>query len=180
MNGRMPSPVGCPVCGADGTAAANAAIAQCQPALMAAAPPPARVVSLHAATPAPALQVAAAAAAAYPAAARRPTLLPGQLERPQAETEARAKILWGDPPEEVVKFLMRQGVPAGEASEIVNALFQQRAATIRTNGITKIVTGCAMICVPIAAWLIFASMGTSRSRFLPSRSWSVCGARTRS
>ena len=38
VNGRMPAPVACPVCGADGTAAANDIIAQTMPA---SAPPPA-------------------------------------------------------------------------------------------------------------------------------------------
>jgi hypothetical protein len=56
LNGRMPSSVACPVCGADGTAAANQIIAQtlaAQPAMATAAP----------AAPALALKTAAAAPA---------------------------------------------------------------------------------------------------------------------
>ena len=70
-----------------------------------------------------------------------------------------AKIFWGDPPEEVVKFLMRQNIPYKEASEIVNELFDERAATLRTDGIGKIVTGIGMACVPVAAWFFFTRIG---------------------
>lgn len=84
LNGRMPSAVACPVCGADGTAAANQIIAQklaAQPAMaMAAAPvavaapalavPTARVpaptLTPTARVAAPALAVPAATAAAAP------------------------------------------------------------------------------------------------------------------
>jgi hypothetical protein len=52
VNGRMPVPVACPACGADGTAAANGIIAQNLPAQPAAAPPPAIRQAAPAAPPA--------------------------------------------------------------------------------------------------------------------------------
>ena len=160
VNGRMSSPVACPVCGADGTAAANAAIAQSMAAPPVASPPPqARAASLRAPAPAPAVRLAAPVAAAPAPAPGKPALLPGQLDRTQAEHEARAKVLWGDPPHEVTKFLMRQGIAYEEASELVDELFRERAATIRANGIRKIVTGSGLMFVPIIAWMIFAGIG---------------------
>lgn len=53
VNGRMPMPVACPVCGADGTAAANEIIAQSLPARPAAAPVQGLRTAASAAPPAP-------------------------------------------------------------------------------------------------------------------------------
>src|SRR4051812_48548996 len=109
VNGQMPGPVLCPTCGADGTEAANIAIAQTvtpQPAAALTAPAGLRIAA-HA-PPAHAAQPAIAPSA--PAPVRRGvTRLPGQIDHTQAEHEARAKILWGDPPKEVLKYLMVQG-----------------------------------------------------------------------
>lgn len=157
VNGRMPSAVACPVCGADGTTIANDIIVQSMPGTP--TPVPARGVPLRISAPAPA-HSADPAPSARPArtVARRPTL-PGQIDPTQAEHEARAKVLWGDPPEEVLKYLMIQGFSHSEASSLVQGLFRERAATIRGNGITKIVVGIALIGVPIVAFFIFSSMG---------------------
>jgi hypothetical protein len=146
VQGRMPYPVACPACGLDGTAAANGIIAQSMPAI---APPPTPVrVAAVAVTP-----------SVTRAGPRSATILPGQLDRSQAQHEARAKILWGDPPAEVALFLMGHGIPASEASAMVEELFEERAATIRGNGIEKMVIGGMLIFVPIAAWFIFMHLG---------------------
>jgi len=154
---RLPSPVACPVCGADGTAAANEAIAQSVAA---------RPITIPAANmPLPVAPASSPESQASPATPARPfvpprvTRLPGQIDRPQAVYEARAKISWGDPPQEVLKFLMIQGFTYEEASELVQGMFRERAATIRGNGILKIVLGAVLMCVPIAAWLTFLSIG---------------------
>ena len=86
-------------------------------------------------------------------------LLPGQVSRSQAELEARAKVFWGDEPDEVIKFLMRNNCSHQEASELVGEMFDERARAIRSNGIGKILTGSGMACVPVAAWFIFSSIG---------------------
>src|SRR5205085_2668321 len=39
-----------------------------------------------------------------------PSKNPYQADRPQAELEAKNKIFWGDEPDEVIKYLMRQGI----------------------------------------------------------------------
>src|ERR1051325_1269254 len=90
VNGRMPAPVACPACGADGSTAANEFIAQ-RLAAPAAIPAPASATSI----PRPAIAPAAA-----PSSRRGPGLpLPGQPDRTQVMFEARAKISWGDSPQ---------------------------------------------------------------------------------
>jgi hypothetical protein len=155
--GSMPYPIACPICGTDGTGAANEVIAQHLPREETVAVAAAPAVHLR----------AAAAASAYPEAANSPAavaerparLLPGQVPRPQAESEARAKIFWGDSPDEVTKFLMRNNFSAQEASETVRGFFAERAATVRKNGFRYIITGSGMVAVPIVGWIGFASVG---------------------
>jgi len=84
---------------------------------------------------------------------------PGQFDPTQAEFEARAKILWGDPPEEVTTYLISHGIGYKEASGMVSAMFQERAATLRGIGIKKIVIGSALLAVPVVAYLIFVRLG---------------------
>lgn len=136
----QPGTVVCPTCGIDGTNAANAVIAQklaAEPAV-AAGPvvkerihiitPPARAVS----PPPPPLSKARPGAVAYGTQ---------DSDHIQAELEAKAKILWGEPPEEVIKFLMIRGFSYQEASDKVRVLFKERIAAIRANGIGKMLIG---------------------------------------
>jgi len=166
--GFMPFPVACPVCGTDGTPAANEILAQSLRSEAAGEPAPTAIpqplaVAVGAPSPAQAILPPSANAAARPA-----RLLPGQVDLPHAELEARAKIFWGDPREEVVKFLMRNNIPHGEAAALVEGLLTERAAATRSNGIGKIVTGSGMACVPIAAWFIFSRIG-----YLPMKLFAV-------
>ncbi len=163
VNGRMPHAVACPVCGADGTGVANEYLAEFAPVAPQLAVRAAGGGGLHVAA-APGVRMAEQPAAAV----HRPTLRPGQVDPDQARTEARAKIFWGDPQVEVVKFLMRQGFNHAEAAEMVGAMFLERAAAVRSLGIRKIITGIALICVPIAAWVGFMSIG-----FIPMKIFAV-------
>ena len=61
---------------------------------------------------------------------------------------------------------MRQGITAGEARELVGAMFLERAKTIRRNGIRKIFTGIALMCVPVVFLLICLSMGVIQLQLL--------------
>src|SRR5437867_758502 len=81
VEGRMPSPVACPVCGADGTSAANELIAQSTWSGEAVGVAPVAELRPRAAVTAPTVHVAPPARAA---AGRPARLLPGQLDRPQA------------------------------------------------------------------------------------------------
>ena len=156
-DGRMPAPVACPACGIDGTEAANAALADTQNTELLAVPaakPRLRVAlaSGHDSESAQAMDA--------PASPRRGiTRLPGQIDRPQAEHEARAKISWGDSPEDVVKFLMIQGFSYKDASGLVDEMWRERAITIRKNGFIKIVIGCVLMCLPVGFWFSCARIG---------------------
>jgi hypothetical protein len=141
VGGGVPFPVACPACGADGTAAANVIIAQSP-----VTPPAATTAHLH------------VAAATTPP--RRPTTpLPGQVDRTQAEYEARARISWGDPPSAVMSYLSMQGFTREEALGLVQALFEERVAILRRSGITKIAIGSLCLSVPIIYFLISLSLG---------------------
>ena len=102
----------------------------------------------------------APSAATPPAdAARPPAPLGRQPDRTKFEREARAKIMWGDDPDDVTKFLMMQGFAYEEASATVQALYAERVATLRGTGIRKIVIGVSLVCVPIVSLIIFLMMG---------------------
>jgi len=139
VNGRVPSPVACPSCGADGTAAANAIIAQSIEV-------PLRVALPPNATPRPSSTGAGRGGSG---------LLPGQTTRTQAQHEARAKMLWGDAPLQVMAYLLTQGFNHEEASELVQEFLKERIRTIRLKGIKYIVVGAVMLLIPLARFLVY-------------------------
>ena len=164
VGGRMPSSVTCPVCGADGTEAANAVIAASLPATSVRAVKPvvrlnAKVPAMHLVATAPTMPLEDAPPTVSVMPSRSSGPRGPEVNRLQAEHEARAKVSWGDSQEEVIKFLMIQGLGYDEAVAMVQPMYQERAATIRANGIKKIFVGAALVCVPIVAFFIFMSVG---------------------
>lgn len=139
VNGRMASRVACPVCGADGTAAANSVIAA---KLSPPVAPPAG----------PSRAAAEPVSASVPAGVRVNARVLGLVDREAAASEARAKISWGDSREEVIRFLMLQGYAGEEAAELVRGFFRERLVALRVKGVRKIVLGLALMCVPVIAW----------------------------
>ena len=149
VNNRMAFAVACPVCGANGTEQANSMLGQMSifklvepapaPSPAAIPPPPPPVVARPSA---PTLvsspiqtAVAAQSAPTYRPGAAKLGIAPKDPE--QVEAEAKAKILWGDKPEEVTHFLMLQGFTQPEASEKVRAMVKERLRTIRAKGVAK-------------------------------------------
>jgi hypothetical protein len=166
IGNTLPGPVSCPACAADGTAAGNAILAQraAAPAEIAVAAPAlvaaggsGGVAQMHFAAAAPTARSAPAAtvAHAHAAAPVEKRRLPGQLEPERARNEARSKILWGDDPADVAKFLQAQGFNIQEAQETIAPLLAERASTVRNAGKAKIITGIGMMCVPVIAFVIF-------------------------
>ncbi|MDB6021497.1 MAG: Pyrrolo-quinoline quinone [Pedosphaera sp.] len=148
VDSLTPNAVACPSCGIDGTDAANDFIAKnagSQPVAVAA--------------PAPATETRRGGAPAK------------QIDIIQVTHEARAKMMWGDEKDAVLKFLMLQGLPYQEAANLSQALFAERAATVRSNGISKLVTGIGLMCVPVVTYLGFRAMG-----FLPIKLLGLAGA----
>lgn len=151
----QPNAVACPACGADGTAATNAVIAQRLASQPTAADGPTIRPRIRIAGP-PASNQAAAPVARPGAGA--PSIAQDN-SRNQAEIEAKAKILWGDSPEEVIKFLMIRGFSCQEASDKVHVLFKERLATIRANGIVKILTGIFVAVGAATSFLFLVKIG---------------------
>jgi hypothetical protein len=170
--GRMPAPVNCPACGADSTEAANAALAQSEAPQPAAAPAGAGRGPLRVALPpreapsaAPPTSAATSASEAPSAPAalatsartgprRPPGPLPGQIGRSQAKVEAKAKIMWGDPPIQVLAYLRSQGYGNEESSAVLEELVRERTATIRGKGIMNIIGGSILVCLPIGGYFV--------------------------
>jgi hypothetical protein len=176
-----PSTVACPACGADGTASANQFISQSLtvPTIPPAQAPPtaamrisapasaptaapvaASSVRMAAPTPSSAPVVARVAAVAGPArtngapAAR----LPGQLDPEKAVNEARSKIMWGDDRNTVTAFLRGNGFSAAEAKNAVDELINERAKTVRAEGVAKTIRGGALMCAPVLAVIGFLTL----------------------
>jgi hypothetical protein len=82
-----------------------------------------------------------------------------EVDRDRITTEARAKILWGDAPEEVTKFLMVQGLEHAEASDLVAEMYKERLATLRGIGLRRVLIGGALICVPVVAFFLYMRAG---------------------
>jgi len=182
VNGRMASEVACPSCGADGTPAANHAIAQQlgppppdEPIIH--IPPPKPKTAPATTIPVPPPEPRTAPVALAPAGAglkiNKSEAAPdhespkiavsdrelGIVSREQALAEARAKVSWGDSEEEVIKFLMVQRFTVPEARDVVAEMFKERMATVRTTGVRKIFTGIGLMCVPVIALLFFLHLG---------------------
>ena len=89
------------------------------------------------------------------------------IDRNQVECEARAKTYWGDPREDVLKYLMMQGISAAEATEMAAAMFAERAQIVRGCGLKKIFIGIPLLLLPVASWVFFVAV----LRFIPVKIW---------
>jgi hypothetical protein len=84
----------------------------------------------------------------------------------QAQHEARAKVFWGDAPEDVIKYLQMQGISYDDACVMVDAMFAEREKVIRARGMRKVFIGVAMMLVPVIVWLILAHIGYVDAKLL--------------
>jgi hypothetical protein len=67
-------------------------------------------------------------------------------------SEARAKIIWGDPSSSVRNFLTANGISDIDADAVVKKINAERNSEIRTNGIKKTFLGAALV---VGAGLFF-------------------------
>jgi hypothetical protein len=159
VNGRMPTAIACPGCGVDGTSAANERIAQHLGQTAVAVAPPVVAVAPPASG---GLRVSTAAHTETPTTSAEAIRAKGALvasqfglvSREQAETEAKAKISWGEAPDAVIQYLMMQSFSYEEASVLVSDLIKVRLADVRKKGISKVLLGLGMMCVPVVAWSV--------------------------
>jgi hypothetical protein len=77
----------------------------------------------------------------------------------QTFNEARAKIIWGEPVEEVREWLSFKNLPSAQVEGIIAACLRERAAEFRKKGIRSIIIG-ALIIIPcsLLAVLIYRAI----------------------
>jgi hypothetical protein len=80
------------------------------------------------------------------------------IDREQVECEARAKTFWGDPREEVVKYLMMQGISAVEATQLAGEMFAERTKFIRGCGLKKILISIPLMAFPVVSWIFMVAV----------------------
>jgi hypothetical protein len=93
-----PETVTCPICGADGTGTANAAIARHVSGQPAVASAPVGRSRIRVASSSPPVHLAISSASPSTVSLRPTTPRARQIDHTQAQHEAKAKIFWGDPP----------------------------------------------------------------------------------
>lgn len=150
-----PNSVACPVCGADGTPAANVVIAQA----LAAAVAPVAAPLPSAPSQSSGIRLAASASSPSVRATSRVASQMTQMDPDKARAEARAKMIWGDSPQAVTGYLRMQGFSKEDAEALVRDLVKERKSAVRGIGMRKILTGIGLICVPIVTLIIFLIMG---------------------
>lgn len=188
---RLPGAVSCPSCGADGTGAGNAILAErapaaapiavAAPALVAASgargvaqmgiaasapampspviPRPGSTPSVRVSGPPPSAEAVHAATAPPPPPPAERKRLPGQLDPQTARNEARSKIIWGDDPADVQKFLRTNGFTQAEAEEIIAPILVERALAVRGVGKGRIITGIGMMLLPVVTFIVCMMVG---------------------
>jgi hypothetical protein len=73
--------------------------------------------------------------------------------------EARAEIIWGRPPNQVLELLQAKGVGDKDALALIADLLKERAASIRADGIKKTVVGSLCIVAPIIYYFFSLWLG---------------------
>ncbi|HYC70725.1 MAG TPA: hypothetical protein VEB66_05930 [Opitutaceae bacterium] len=77
--------------------------------------------------------------------------------------EARARIMWGEPPEKIRAFLASKNLGDKDVDALIEEVLAERAASIRSDGFKKLWLGGAAMAMPFAyyyithAWLGFSS-----------------------
>ncbi|MFA6286893.1 MAG: hypothetical protein WC661_05855 [Opitutaceae bacterium] len=82
----------------------------------------------------------------------------------EAKIEARAKIIWGEPSENVSAFLQGHGFGEKEIFEHLANFDRERAEVIRSSGIKKITMGALLIPIPLVAYIVFIMNGAIPTR----------------
>jgi uncharacterized protein YjeT (DUF2065 family) len=74
----------------------------------------------------------------------------------QLISEARAKIIWGEPASDVRGYLVSNGMPEAEADTVIKEFSRERNAEIRRIGTKNVVIGVVLVGVSgILIYLIY-------------------------
>jgi hypothetical protein len=79
--------------------------------------------------------------------------------REKLESEARAKIFWGDSPESVLAYVQSQGFTKEEAEATIHGIVQERIESLKGFGRRNILIGIPLLLVPVASYLVLRQLG---------------------
>ena len=74
---------------------------------------------------------------------------PIQAAKEKAIRDARAAILWGDNPDEVLEKMIKCGVDPETAQAELNSFMSERAMEVRRKGIKKVIIGAVVAAISI-------------------------------
>jgi len=70
----------------------------------------------------------------------------------QLQSEARAKIFWGESRDTVTAYLQSQGLRDEEIRPLMDSIMEERAANVRSSAKRNIFIGIGLILVPVVAY----------------------------
>jgi len=73
--------------------------------------------------------------------------------------DARTRIVWGESPHKVQLFLQSKGVAENDALELITQLLDERAESVRADGVKKTWFGAMFIIAPIAYYFLSVLVG---------------------
>jgi len=79
--------------------------------------------------------------------------------------DARAKITWGESPEKVLAFLQSKSIGDKDALALIEGLMQERAASIRADGIKQTWIGALCVLAPIVYYFTIIFIGYWSMKF---------------
>ncbi len=87
------------------------------------------------------------------------------MRRDQIDDEVYAKVMWGDAPQDIVNWLVREKrLTSAQAKVLVEDSVKERRAEIRELGIKNLLLGiCCLIVAGILGFLVFASYDEPRN-----------------
>ena len=74
-------------------------------------------------------------------------------------SEASAKVIWGDPVDEVREWLEDRGVPSQRIDEVVAESLRERDIEFRKKGITELVIGAIVVVPPLVVLGVVSLIG---------------------
>lgn len=84
------------------------------------------------------------------------------MKEPKDFDEARARILWGEPVEEVRQFLLSKDCSRIEADQWIAGFTAERRKEIRKTGIRKIAIGVLLLAMAVGCFFLFQEAVESR------------------
>ena len=85
-------------------------------------------------------------------------------------SEARCKIIWGESPDSVKEYLIESNLQSDQAQGILDALLEERYASVRKNGLRKLLKAIGILLACGTILFILCSNIESHSTYSTRRS----------